>query len=118
MFSKEIIILEKKINLEESHKLLEKESNYLDSIVIKEKEITVMIYNIIPMAVLIVFECYNSEGFSRREIFSQVYEKMKELYKNLDPYKNKGIWSLFFDELSLNQIFYYPNLKKLNVSVS
>lgn len=121
MIDKEVILLDKKTKLDDLRGLIQKKSNNqesLDIVLINENKINVIIYKIIPLAVLKIFECNKSIGFSKREIFLQIYKEISVLFTKLDPYKKKGIWGIFFDELQINHILFYPSLKKMNVSIS
>ncbi len=114
----EVALLEKIIDLNDLKSLIEEKSNDLDSIIIPEENTTVQIYNVIPLAILSTFECNNPKGFSKRDVYIQIYEEINRLFRMLDPYKEMGIWGIYYDELQINYIDFAPQLNKVEVSIS
>ena len=76
------------------------------------------IYKIFQVASLSISECINLSGFSVLDIYELIYKRIKDIYRTLDPYKTTGVWGIMYDELKVNRIYYTPELKKLNISIS
>ena len=65
MLDKQIIILDKKISINELKKCIVENSNASSTLIIMESKIIVSIYNIIPLAILMTFEYVKTGGFSK-----------------------------------------------------
>lgn len=50
------------------------------------------------MAILSTFECNNPKGFSKRDVYIQIYEEINRLFRMFDPYKDKRIFKFEEDE--------------------
>ncbi|MFX1480412.1 MAG: hypothetical protein ACFFCI_20130 [Promethearchaeota archaeon] len=118
MVIKKIVLCTEKISLDKLSKFINSTTKDLDKIIIKEKEITIEIYSVIPLAILTTFKTTSLEGFSKRTIFLKIYQEINSLFRKLDPYKSEGIWGTKIEEIEFNYILYYPKLNKIKVSVS
>lgn len=108
----------RKIPINELKQIINEKSNDLDKILINEKELRIENYNIIPVAILISFECKSSNGFSKCDIFLQVLKGIDQIYRIMDPYKDMNVWGIYYDEVTIDYIGLYPEFNEVEVSIS
>lgn len=111
------VLIGKKIHIKELEQIIIEEPKIIDNILSKDR-ITIEIYKIIPLTVLTSLDYGKPNGISKIDIFYKIIEEIKDTFRRLDPYNEKGIWGIFLDDLYINHIIFYRNLGKISVSIS
>jgi len=88
-----------------------------DEILIKDEAIEVLIYYFFPTAVIECSNIKNKGGFTRFKLVECLYNTIIRLYNRLDNL-DIGIFGIKFKDLVIDDIIFFPKIKRINVSVA